>query len=1738
MSTTIDNKVVEMRFDNKQFEQGVQTSMHTLDKLKQSLNLTGASKGLENVSSAARGMNFSGLSGAIETVSSKFSALEVMGVTALVNITNQAVNAGKRLAASFTIDPIKTGFQEYETQINAVQTILANTESKGTTLSNVNAALDELNTYADKTIYNFTEMTRNIGTFTAAGVDLDTSVNAIQGIANLAAVSGSTSQQASTAMYQLSQALSSGTVKLMDWNSVVNAGMGGQVFQDALKETARVHGVAIDDMIKEQGSFRETLSEGWLTSEILTETLSHFTMAAEEGTAEWESFKKSLMDQGYSEKQAESILKMSNTAESAATKVKTFSQLFDTLKEAAQSGWTQTWEIIVGDFEGAKVFLTELSDLFGGIIGSSAESRNALLDGALTSKWSKLTTMIDSAGASSEVFQDTVKSMARESGIPVDDLIEKYGSLDRAIQAGAIDTDLINAAFKEFVGTGKEATGALDNREALLSNIGLYAKMSDEQLKSKGLTDDQIKTIRELARAAEDGTGPVSELFGEMNRPSGRELLIDSLRNGLKALINIFSTVKQAWQEVFPPMTSDQLYGIIQSINEFSKKLVASQDTLDKFKSVFKGAFAVLDIGWQAIKALVGGLVDLVKYIWPVGDGILSAAANFGDFLVGVDEAVKSTGFFQKAIEGIGNFLKPIADGVKEFATVIVDAFKRFFTIDTSGIDEFSDKVQTRFSPLAKIGEWVGKAFSGLARIFEAVMPIFAKLGSIVGKAFGGLADAVMTAIDTASFTPILDVINTGLFATILIGVKKFIGSLTDIADNGGGVLGGLKDILDGVKGSLEAWQSNLKAGTLLKIAGAMAILTASVIALSLVDSAKLGSALTAITVMFAELFGSMAIFEKIMSGSGFTGITKITGAMILLSTATLILSFAVTRLAKVEWKDLLKGLAGVAVLCGTLTVSMKALSSDTKRLVKGATGMILFAAAIVVLTSAVEKLSVLSPEELTKGLVGVGVLCAELALFMKVAKLDQMGVMRGLGLLAFAGALVVMSSAVEKLASISVEGLIKGLGTIGVLLLEVALFTRLVSKGGGIVSSAVALVGIGAAMLIFAEAVGRMGNLSWEQIGKGLITMAGALVLITAAVNLMPATMALQAIGLIGIAAALVILSGALQTMGGMTWDEIARGLVVLAGSMTILVIALNLMTSAIPGALAMLVVAGALAILAPVLQSFGGMSLAEIGKGLLTMAGAFLVMGVAAAVLGPLVPAMLGLSAAIALLGVGCLAAGVGLLAFSAGLSALAVSGSAGAAALVVIFTSLMSLIPVFFESLGNGLVAFATAIAESAPVIGEALIQLVTMLVDVLVTCTPMIIDGLMILLTSLLNSLVEYGPTIVDAVFQLLLACLQCLSDNISQVVQVGIDIVLGFIEGISQKLGDIIQAGFDLIINFINGLTEAINTNTPLLVEAGKNLILALINAGLTVLSGGVSLFKEAGQLLMNNGLIKSIVEKTSAFASKVGELIKKGVQTIKNKVSEWLSAGKELISKVISGIGQKFSDIKSKVKELINNAKSAITEKLSEWTSAGKDLIEGFISGVKEKASSVIDAAKGVVSDALEGAKRLLGINSPSREFAKVGRYSDEGLVVGFKDYAGKVATAAKDVAGGALSAMGKAMSGISDIVNSEMDTQPTIRPVLDLSAVAAGAGSINGMLGMTPSIGVLSNIGAISSMMSDRQNGGNDDVVSAIDKLRESLGSHSGDTYNVGDVTYDDGSNINTAVKQLVRAAKIERRM
>ena len=1566
MSRTVDERIVEMRFDNKQFENNVQTSLSTIDKLKQSLNFTGASKGLDKVSSAASNINMSGLGSAVETVRSKFSALEVMGVTALANITNSAVNAGKRIVSALTIDPIKSGFQEYETQINAVQTILANTSSKGKTIEDVNGALDELNAYADKTIYNFTEMTRNIGTFTAAGVDLDTSVAAIKGIANLAAVSGSTSQQASTAMYQLSQALASGTVKLMDWNSVVNAGMGGQVFQDALKDTARVHGIAIDDMIDKAGSFRETLQNGWLTSEILTETLSKFTGDLTE---------KQLKTMGYSKKQIASIMEMGKTANDAATKVKTFTQLFDTLKEAAQSGWTQSWEIIVGDFEEAKELLTEVSDIFGGIIGASAEARNEMLQG-----WKDL---------------------------------------------------------------------------------------------------------------------------------GGRTVLIEGVRNAFYGIMEVITPIKEAFREIFPPITSEQLFKFTEGFKKLTENFKIGETTATNLKRTFKGVFAILDMGIQAIKALFNGFSDLTKYISPAGKSLLDYTANLGDYLVGLRDSANSTDAFNKAVaktrevisttvvkvrDAIGiaiDRFKEFAVSVKSFVTNVADTMSEIAKIDTSGVEAFTDKLKLRFEPLTALGLGVKKVFGGFLNFIKKVAPIFYALASKIGEAFGGLSDKIVTAINNAEFDSLLDLINTGLFGGLLFGIKKFIDNLSSVTESAGGFLESITGILDGVKGSLEAYQSSLKANTLLKIAGAIAILAAALIAMSIIDSSKLTMALQAMTTMFVELFGSMAAFEKIMGSDGFNSMGKVTTAMLGISVAVLILSVAISKLAQLDYDGITKGLFAVSTLSAALVISAKSLSKSSGKLIKGATGLIVFATAILILAEAVKKLGALDTKSLAKGLVGVGVLCAELALFLKGADLDKMGVLKGVGLIALAAAVNILADAVGKFGALDVNSLIKGLAGVGIVLTELALFVNATGNAKKVVSTAIGLTIVGAAMLIFAKAVGNMGALSLEEIGKGLLTMAGSLAVITAVMHLLPKNMLTSSLGLIGVATSLVILSSALKSMGGMSWEEIAKSLVTLAGSLTIIAVAMNFMTTALPGAAAMLVVAAAMAIFTPVLKALGDMSLSEIGKGLLALAGVFAVVGVAGLVLGPLTPVILGLSAAIALFGAGCVAVGAGVLAFSAGLSALAVSGTAGAAALVVIVTSIIGLIPMLLEQIGAGIVAFCNVIAQGAPAICAAITAVVLSIVAALTAAVPPLVECLGLLLTTLLQFIVSYVPMLVEAGITLILSLLHGIANNIQEVVETAIEIVLNFIAGVASKIPDIIQSGIDLVLSFINGMADGIRNNTDAMIAAVDNLMDAII-------------------------------------------------ESVKKWLTHFIAKGKDLVGKLISGIKEKATDAKNAASNLIRDVVNKIKTKVSDFKGAAKDLVNGLINGIKSKVSDAVASAKKLASDVWNSVKDFLGIHSPSRKFIEVGKYCDEGLAAGLTKFAGGVSDSATEVGKTAIDSLKTPMSKISDIISDDLNCDPTIRPVVDLSAVQNGANQIGGMFanprlamaGAGINVGTINgNVSTLAKLMSQSQSNKNDNeaVVSVINQLREDVVSL-GDAMSKMKVVMDSGATVGSLESEIDR--------
>ena len=1334
MSSSIDDRIVNMQFKSNKFQEGVSGTLKALEMLKKGLNLQGATKSLEELDSAGKRFSLDGVGSGVEKISGKFIALATIGITALTRIANKAITVGTQLAKSITVEPISQGFAEYELKLGSIQTIMAGT---GASLDTVNGKLNELNRYADRTIYSFADMTQNIGKFTNAGVDLDTAVASIQGIANVAAVSGANANEASRAMYNFAQALSSGSVRLIDWKSIELANLATAEFKTEILESAVAAGTLTKDVdglyktlegtpISATQGFNESLEQQWLTTEVLNETLGRYS---------------------------DETTEIGKKAFAAAQDVKTFTQLIDTLKEASGSGWAETSEILVGNFDEAKELWTGVSEVIGGMIGASADARNALLR-----DWKDL---------------------------------------------------------------------------------------------------------------------------------GGRTVIIESISNAFNALMAVIAPIKEAFREIFPAVTGQQLYDLSLKIRDFTEKLKIGSRTADQIKRIFKGFFAILDIGRQIFTGIIGVVGTLIGELFKGSGTVLSFGAKIGDFFVNLNEAIKKG-------EGLTKFFDSLKQGVRNvanFIEAVTYAIGRFFSSFSSGEGEAAngviDAFAARFEAFGSLGETLSRIWSRVWNALKQVYNFFLPFITAVKDLFVQLGQNIADAFANVEFSTVLDTINTGLFAALVVMVKKFFSR--GISIPGGGFLESIKGIFNGVTDTLSAMQSQLKAGTLLKIAGAVGILTASIFVLSTIDSASLTRALGAITVMFLQLAGSLALFDKVVTGGSLAKIPAISAALLLLSTAVLILSFAVKNLAGLSWEELAKGLTGVGVALGLLVAASYGMQKAALRLSVIGLGLIALGIAVRVLASSVRAFSSLSWGELAKGLAGVAATLTALGIFAKFANLGKLGVANGAGLLLLAVSLKVLASV-----------------------------------------------------------VGDFGAMDWGSMIKGFVGMAAALLIIAGAMQLMPATMIISAAALVVVAGALLVLNQVLKQMGGMSWEEIAKGLVTLAGSLLVIAGAMYLMTGAIAGALALIVVAGALAILAPVLIAFGGMSWGEIVRGIVMLAAALLTIGVVSGVLTPLIPLMIGLGVAIALLGVGMLAAGAGLLAFSLGLSALAVAGSAGTAALVGIVSALIGLIPAAAKAVAQGLVAFAEVIANSGPTFVRAMTTL----------------------LLSLITAINRVAPRIIDTLFNLIMRLVNKLKENVPKFVVAGLELITGLLNGIAKNIPKIANAATNVIVAFL----RAIGRNVPRLADEGLKMVTTLVN-----------------------GVANAIRRNTASMQA----------------------AGRNLASAVIDG------------------------------------MTGGLFSGIGRVASK----AREVASNALNAAKRFLGIGSPSKEFHQVGLWSDEGLANGLTDGIRGVTKASELVGRKSLESLRKTVSVFPDVLSVGLNIEPTITPTLDLSNVQARAKDLDRLL-------------------------------------------------------------------------------
>lgn len=1399
MSKTVDDRVVAMKFDNNQFETGAKTTMSTLDKLKKALDFSSTKKGMDDLQASTSRFNLGNVGASLDGVSAKFLAMSTIGITALSTITSKAIDAGIAITKSLTLDPVKAGLDSYTQQINAAQTILANTASDGTTLAKVTTVLADLQNYANQTVFSFAEMTTNIGRFTAAGVKVDAATAAIKGMANSAALTGASTEQLNGAMYQMSQALASGTIRLMDWNSLANANLGTKNLQDALKATAMTTadgGKAMLDATTKAGNFRDSLQDGWLTADIFNKTMGVMAGTVDAATGKYRAFTVAeLVAQGYAETQAESLNKLSQAAIDSAIKIRTIPQLMAALKEEVATAWGSVFKTIFGD-------LNQATDLFSGL--------HNIAENALTSPIYALNKLL----------------------------------------------------------TGVSALG-------------------------------------------------------------GREVAIEGIKNAFQALGSVLKPIKDAFREIFPATAVAQINSLLIAFDGFAARLKISGTTAKQLKDIFAGVFAALDIGKQIILGILGVIGKLISVVVQGSGGVLDFAAHVGRLVVAFDLFLKKTDSIKNFFSTLGDVLAiPLAalGAVKDFFLGLFDGWNQK---DADGVSDSLDRVGSRFDRLKSIGDGIKKVFDGIGKAFGKLADIIAPIEQALADALNNLGDALANAFKSGNFDSVLDAINTALFGGILLLVAKFFKKGINV-DLGGGFLGSIKDSFETLTGTMKAMQTEIKADTLLKIAGAIALLTLSVVALSLIDSDALTKALTAMAVGFGQLLGSMAILAQISGTAGFVKIPIIAASMDLLAASIVLLSGAIVILSRLSWEELAKGLIGVSVGLGLMVGAMALMPSGAGTL-KASIGIGLMAGSLVLLAGAVALFGNMDWDTLGKGLGGVAV---------------------GLGLMV--GAM------------------------------------KLMPAKKGLLSSSIGILVISGALVILAVAVSKFGNMDWETLGKGLLGIAAAMTILVIGLNALDVA-APGLAAFVGATAALVVMAGVVEKLGNMKWSVIGKGLGALYVLIVLLVGAMAAMEEALPGAVAMIVAAGAVRILADAMKVMSSISWEGIGKGFAVVIGLFVILAAAAILMTPILPMVLLLGLAVLLLGTGLLAAGTGMLLFSAGITALAAVGQVGIGVITAVVLAIIALIPKVAIAFAQGFITLAQTILDATPGLIVAGTKLIMSLLEAIIILTPEMVKTFEVLVRAGLQAVRDLAPEVIQTGIDLVLDLLNGIAANADPLATAAENLVIALITAIASKQADFAIKGWDLVAGFIEKMGTAA-------LALGSNVVSAALQLGQNIIDGILDGLGDIAQVIFNklkDGL-------SDAFGRALGYLGSLGSPSKK-----FMVLGKNITDGVTVGIEDNGGSMASAMTGQLDSLKAVMEQ-------ASKDipriLSDDFnptitpvldLSGVTKQASGIastfgtpviaptssFDAASGIsASQAVQPATvdTTIPDNTPALQFTQI----------------------------------------------------------------------------------------------------------------------------------------------------------
>lgn len=1336
----------------------------------------------------------------------KLDAMSVVGMAAISRLTNAAINFGQK-AFHGMIEGITDGFHEYETQLNAIQTIYANTSINGTSMTQITRALDTLNTYADKTIYNFTQMTHNIGMFTAAGVGLQDSVSAIQGIANWAAMCGSNAAQANTAMYQLSQSLATGSLKLQDWNSVVNAGMGGKQLQDALLRTA-VHLKAIDWKYAASAAqdFRQSLQDGWATTEVVSETFKQLTM----DVSDYGKAVSELVKQGYTEKEAETIVKLAQNSQEAATKVKTFTQLIDTLREAVGSGWTESWGIVLGDLDEAKDLYSGISDALGAMIANSAKKRNDFLRAGMSSGYKQL---VQDGIADTEVFTNSLTKFGdvalKSSGKTVAGLIKQYGSFEKSMHSGWVTADVLKQAVAE---TTKTVNG--------------YDLAKRTEL---GITNDQIKAMNALNDGLQKGTISAEDYVKKMQRLSGRENIIAGFTNIANDLKAVFTTISNAWHSVVKPMSNGNwLYNLTVGFRKFTEALTPSKDDLLAIGRVVKvvaHAFVILRTVVVAVAKVFGtGLKIAFKALGVVLTGIAAIINTIGTCIerltatsewhqvvgiwtssIGIIKAIAHE--FRQDIEGIFGGICDIINGSFNALPGIMDKaitnmggiFGKFKSAGDKCGNAFGSGLESMNNHTKKSMDAIGR---GMAAFHAAMITLGQKIkvfGSAVGRVFGK--------IDFFSvFEKVLQLLKGGVLTLILWNINKFIVGMNKRGEElkKNTFVEAIKSVLNSVASSFKDFVKQFRVTALLVIAGAIKMLADALTELSNIPVKKLAPALGAmgmITTILVAAAGVLAYMSKLQMKVGkhgrdsmfdFSAINKCAVGFVALGLAIKMIAQGVGSLKGMNIAEIGAGFGGVVAVIVAMAGASLALAkvnpaaiANVGRLLTSMGGaIVILGIGLLIVAKAISVFGKMSLGQIVQGFIGFTtalVLLSGAIIGVNLIKFNRRRLYTmAHDILVISIAMIPLALAIKMLGSMSWESLAKGLGGMTIALGVIGGVMIAVNKLSGFGAANGDLVKIGGQLMLIALAINLLvapiallGHMSLGSLAKGLGALAVILIAVKGAIISMNGV---NAGSVLAAAGAMMLMATAINMMivpiallGHLSLETLAKGLLAVGIGMRLLIGALRAGSGVdASAALPIAAIALSLFVMAKALKAFNGVSWESIGKGLVMLGvsiGVLVGVGFLSAKAGMQLES---LGRAMKNIGIGALALAGSFYLVVQAMTALHNANISLEDVLVNIGDAIGAILPTLARALVKTLVGTVQEFANSIPELLDAVGTVLDALCNFVITKSPEFCEAFMVFIDNALKSVAGHADSIANSIVVIIVAALKALAGHMPEI----------------------------------------------------------------------------------------------------------------------------------------------------------------------------------------------------------------------------------------------------------------------------------------------------------------------------------------------------------------------------------